>query len=108
MQDGVKHHRRGVSRERLPRGGHLVKHGAKRKKISARVEFFPGRLLRRHVSHRPDRGAGAGEMHFRPAVAARGPPLGTLLAGASLAKPKSRIFAWPRLVTKMLAGLMSR
>ena len=25
-----------------------------------------------------------------------------------LARPKSRIFAWPRLLTKMLAGLMSR
>jgi hypothetical protein len=29
-------------------------------------------------------------------------------AGATLAKPKSRILAWSRLVTKMLAGLMSR
>jgi hypothetical protein len=28
--------------------------------------------------------------------------------GVSFAKPKSRIFAWPRLVMKMLAGLMSR
>ena len=27
---------------------------------------------------------------------------------ATLARPKSRILAWPRLVTKMLAGLMSR
>ena len=27
---------------------------------------------------------------------------------AALARPKSRILAWPRLVTKMLAGLMSR
>src|ERR1700728_4819164 len=26
----------------------------------------------------------------------------------TLARPKSRILAWPRLVTKMLAGLMSR
>jgi len=30
------------------------------------------------------------------------------LAGAIFARPKSRILAWPRLVTKMLAGLMSR
>ena len=30
------------------------------------------------------------------------------LAGATFASPKSRILAWPRLVTKMLAGLMSR
>ena len=28
--------------------------------------------------------------------------------GATLASPKSRILAWPRLVTKMFAGLMSR
>ena len=32
----------------------------------------------------------------------------TLRSGASLARPKSRILACPRLVTKMLAGLMSR
>ena len=30
------------------------------------------------------------------------------LFGFSFAKPKSRTFAWPRLVTKILAGLMSR
>ena len=30
------------------------------------------------------------------------------LAGATLARPKSRILAWPRLVTKMFAGLISR
>ena len=30
------------------------------------------------------------------------------LAGASLARPKSRIFAWPRATIKIFAGLMSR
>ena len=31
-----------------------------------------------------------------------------LFVGESFAKPKSRIFAWVRAVTKMFAGLMSR
>ena len=35
-------------------------------------------------------------------------PLGELLSAATFASPKSRILAWPRLVMKMLAGLMSR
>ena len=30
------------------------------------------------------------------------------VAGVTFARPKSRILAWPRLVTKMFAGLMSR
>ena len=34
--------------------------------------------------------------------------LDELAAVATLARPKSRILAWPRSVTKMLAGLMSR
>jgi len=34
--------------------------------------------------------------------------LDELPAGPTFASPKSRIFAWPRFVTKMLAGLMSR
>ena len=37
------------------------------------------------------------QSHWRPVA-----------TGASLASPKSRIFAWPRLVTKIFAGLMSR
>ncbi len=31
-----------------------------------------------------------------------------LAVGATFASPKSRIFAWARSVTKILAGLMSR
>ena len=34
--------------------------------------------------------------------------LAELPTGVTFASPKSRILAWPRLVTKMLAGLMSR
>ena len=34
--------------------------------------------------------------------------LDELAADATLASPKSRTLAWPRLVTKMFAGLMSR
>src|SRR5207245_6046823 len=35
-------------------------------------------------------------------------PTARPLPGTSLAKPKSRILAWPRWVTKIFAGLMSR
>ena len=34
--------------------------------------------------------------------------LGVLPVGVTFARPKSKILAWPRSVTKMLAGLMSR
>ena len=50
-------------------------------------------------------GQEARALEMAPSVAAgdRG-----MLVGDSFAKPKSRIFACPRLVTKMFAGLMSR
>ena len=70
---------------------------------------FALRLLRRHVGHRAQRRARAGQVllvHCRSHVGSTG----SLddCAGATFARPKSRILAWPRSVTKMFAGLMSR
>ena len=43
-------------------GRHLVQHCAKRKQITARVQFLRPRLFRRHVSHRTQRGTGTGQV----------------------------------------------
>ena len=96
-------------------GGHFVEHHAERKQIRARVEFFAAGLLRRHVGDRAHRAAGAGELlvaehadsrcawRWRPRIRRR-----EASTGVSFARPKSRIFAWPRSTRKILAGLMSR
>ncbi len=91
-------------------GGHLVKYGAEGEKVGAAIEFLAQRLLGRHVGDRAERGAWAGEVLLiqRPAVASSRTVSVRPAIGVSLASPKSRILAWPRLVMKMLAGLMSR
>jgi hypothetical protein len=43
-------------------GAHLIEHGAEREQIGAAVEIFSADLLRAHVSHGADGGAGAGEI----------------------------------------------
>src|SRR5215472_16843978 len=62
MQDGVEHHCRSVASEGWTTGRHFVKYGAKREEISARIEFFSGGLLRRHVCNGPDGCARACQM----------------------------------------------
>ncbi len=57
IEDRVEDDCGGVSRKRLPPGGHLVEHGAAREHIGARVESLAPRLLGRHVGDRSDRGA---------------------------------------------------
>src|SRR5579872_1070112 len=42
-------------------GRHFVEHSAKREEIGAGIKFFAARLLRRHVGHGSDGGAGTGE-----------------------------------------------
>ncbi len=51
-----------VAAERERAGGHLVEHRAKAEKIAAGIERLAARLLGRHVGHRAERRAGAGEM----------------------------------------------
>ena len=105
-----------ITAEVLPRKGrcasrHFVEHRAKREQVRPRVQFFASRLLRRHVSHRAQRRAGAGQVSRRIVVAVELPtprPLRPPFGCLTLAKPKSRILACPRFVTKMFAGLMSR
>jgi hypothetical protein len=61
VEDGVEDGRRGAPRkDRAPRG-HLVKHQAEAEQIAARIHLVSQRLLGRHVGHRPQRRARAGE-----------------------------------------------
>ena len=88
---------------------HLVQHSAEGEQIAPRIQLFRPHLLRRHVRHGAHHRARTGQMlrlhrlRIRDAIW-----LEELPAGLTFASPKSRIFACPRLVTKMLAGLMSR
>ena len=89
MPNRAEHRGRSGARKRQAPRAHLVEHRAEAEQVRARVEVFPTRLFRRHVGHRAQRRARAGEV-------------------ASFARPKSRIFAWPRVVIKIFAGFMSR
>ena len=109
MQDGVKDHRRSISGERWAGCGHLVENRAEREQVGAGIKFFPGGLLRRHVGDRAHGGARAGQMdlaHYRRRITQR--TSARRVREPTLASPKSRILACPRLVTKIFAGLMSR
>ncbi len=84
----------------------------KEEEVGAGVEIFAENLFGRHVRNGAQGGAGTGElMESTPMVASvsavRVVPA-RVLRLLTLARPKSKILAWPRLVTKMLAGLMSR
>ena len=62
VENAVEDHGRRPASERLPSGSHLVEHGAEREEIGAMVHVLAPRLLRRHVRHRPQRGAGTGQV----------------------------------------------
>src|ERR1019366_3635959 len=108
VEDGVKEHGGGVAFESVGARRHFVKNGAQREQVGAAVEFLAARLFRRHVGNRSQRRTWAGEMlHGRPARGG-GNSADGFGQRDCLASPKSRILAWPRPVTKILAGLMSR
>ncbi len=98
--------RRGAGERQRP-GRHLVQHDAEREDVGARVQFVAPRLLRRHVRHGPQRGADRRHVLGRDArdIGVGAPPRRDI---ASLAMPKSSTLAWPRSVTKIFAGLISR
>ena len=54
FKNGVEDHGGSGAGKRKASGRHLVDHDAKGKQIGARIEFFPARLLRRHVGDGPD------------------------------------------------------
>ena len=90
-------------------GRHFVEHRAEGEQVGAGVEFFAAHLLRRHVGDRAERVPGLVRCSFvRWWLALAGVASGGPCRAVTFARPKSRILAWPRLVTKMLAGLMSR
>ena len=93
-------------------GGHLVEHDAERKQIRARIQLFAPRLFRRHVRDRAHRAARAGQelvVARRASACASLTSLHDSAAGCravvSFARPKSRIFAWPRVDEKNIGGL---
>ncbi len=102
----------GFAGERQLARRHFIQDDAERKKIGARVERLAEHLLGRHVGDGAERRAGAGEVFLdgeRVGVVERRSAFPATESFSSiLARPKSRIFAWPRAVTKILAGLMSR
>ena len=62
IQDRVEDDSRTVSAEGQRAGGHFIEHRAEREQIGTGVQFFPSRLLRRHVSDGAERRAGAGQV----------------------------------------------
>ncbi len=65
VENRVEERCRGVSAKRKRTGSHFVQDGAKRKEISAGVEFFAQCLLRRHIGDRTQGASGAGQVFFR-------------------------------------------
>ena len=112
VQDGIEDGPGGIPFERKEPSRHFVKQHAERKQIGASVQRPPQHLLRRHVGHRAQRRAGTGKIVLVAAgedcVFSAATLLAELTGAVTFAKPKSRIFACPRLVMKMFAGLMSR
>ena len=98
-----------VSPLKASAGGHLVEDGPEGEQVGPRIQFFPLGLFRGHIRNSAQCRARAGEMLFAPPCGVVSPDLALRLGGtATFASPKSRILAWPRSVTKMFAGLMSR
>jgi hypothetical protein len=90
---------------------HLVQHSAEGEQIAPRIQFFRPRLLWRHISNGAERRTGTGQVVLAIAVSwAVGPAasITLLLTGVTFANPRSRIFACPRSVTKILVGVISR
>jgi len=109
IENRIEDNGRSIAPKRHRARRHLIQHGTKGKQVGAHIELFALGLLRRHVGHRPHRHPWTGEILDTDACGRfNGRCIGLAVAGVSLARPKSRILACPRLVTKMLAGLMSR
>ena len=111
VEDRFKDERRRLTSEREDAGHHFVQHYAEGKQVRAGIEFFSLRLFGRHIGDRAQGRTGAGQVFFEGNRSRRGNVGNRRCRSGSdftLANPKSRIFACSRLVTKMLAGLMSR
>ena len=64
VQDRVKNVARTFSAERHRARYHLIENRAEREEIGARVQLLAAHLLRRHVSHRAQRGSRTGQVLF--------------------------------------------
>ena len=65
LENRIENYARGVSGESLAPSGHFVQYQAERKQVRAPIQFFAAHLFGRHVRHRPERGAWAGEIRVR-------------------------------------------
>src|SRR5262249_51998673 len=61
-QNGFKDHGRRIATKGNSASRHFIEHCAKRKKVSAMVEFLPARLLGRHISNGAERRSRTGQM----------------------------------------------
>ena len=110
IQNGFEDHAGGVAAKRQLARGHFVEH-RRRKKKDPCARPVPCRAPVPATCRRRCRGCCRGwsvARHRRRRGAGVGAAAGGLFGAATLARPKSRILAWPRLVTKIFAGLMSR
>src|SRR3989442_1625426 len=64
LQNSVEDQRRGVASEWQRARAHLVQHSTEREQVCPTVELLTLHLLRRHISDRPERRTGAGQMLF--------------------------------------------
>src|ERR1700680_2017456 len=56
---------RGVALKWESASHHLIQHHSEGEQVGPSIQFFPACLFRRHVSHRAERRARAGEVLFR-------------------------------------------
>src|SRR5262249_4587775 len=99
---------RSIALERKSPGSHFIEDHTKGKEVRAPIQLFAESLLGRHVRHRAQGGPRASQVLGVLAEGCRVSPLPTAsFDAATFASPKSRIFAWPRSVTNMFAGLIS-
>ena len=95
---------RGALERHLP-GQHLVQHRPEREDVGAVIERQAAHLLGRHVWRRSEDRPGRSRLPQRGRVAASS---AGAAAARTFAKPKSRIFTRPALVTNRFSGLRSR
>jgi hypothetical protein len=100
-------HRVGSCRalERALAGHHLIEHRAEREDVRAVIGLETAHLLGRHVANRAEDDA---RDRLRGVVGSALMPASPGSDCVSFAKPKSRIFKRPSLVTKMFSGVRSR
>src|ERR1700730_4753665 len=105
FKNGVEDYAGTFTAERQCSGGHLVEDRPKREQVSTCIQLLGPHLLRRHVSYRTHRRSGTRQVWLRRTGFSS---VGIWLRPGCghLCQPEIQNLAWPRSVTKMLAGFM--